>query len=344
MTDGKSSRVTRKPQQEVQTDRAQERSQYRARLARLFRVLVPVLLLLLALTLVDRHALITTLAELDGRALIPMAMCGLLVVQIQVMLSALRWRVTASALGFPLLMRDALREYYLASLLNQLLPGGVAGDALRVVRSRRWASLATAAHSVLIERLSGQFVLAIVALLGLLMWPRLMPSPAPLDVSLVVLSVVALGAAVALTWVALHRLSPRLTSVPVLHSLARFALDIGPGVRKVWLQNHAWWRQLSLSLVILASYIALFFVSAAALNAPLPLSAAVCILPLVLLAMSLPTAFGGLGVREVSTAVLWPLLGMTAEQGVLTSILYGLLALLGSTPALLWVVLSRQRR
>ncbi len=55
----------------------------------------------------------------------------------QVALSAWRWRLTAQRLGAPIGCGEALREYYVATFLNQILPGGVMGDAARAWRHAR---------------------------------------------------------------------------------------------------------------------------------------------------------------------------------------------------------------
>ena len=55
----------------------------------------------------------------------------------QVALSAWRWRLTAQRLGAPIRFGEARREYYVATFLNQILPGGVMGDAARAWRHAR---------------------------------------------------------------------------------------------------------------------------------------------------------------------------------------------------------------
>ena len=55
----------------------------------------------------------------------------------QVALSAWRWRLTAQRLGAPIRFGEALREYYVATFLNQILPGSVMGDAARAWRHAR---------------------------------------------------------------------------------------------------------------------------------------------------------------------------------------------------------------
>ena len=61
----------------------------------------------------------------------------------QVALSAWRWRITAGRLGAPLGSGEALCEYYVATFLNQILPGvaGCAENADSVFRLRLyWTS------------------------------------------------------------------------------------------------------------------------------------------------------------------------------------------------------------
>ena len=97
-------------------------------------------------------------------------------------LSAWRWRLTAQRLGAPIRFGEALREYYVATFLNQVLPGGVMGDAARAWRHARLsrteamdgAPVGLAAwHAVLIERASGQLALLGVVLATLLVSPEL---------------------------------------------------------------------------------------------------------------------------------------------------------------------------
>ena len=82
--------------------------------------------------LVDPRALI---ARLQSAEPLPV-LAALVLVQCQIVASAERWRLTATALGQPLSRGRAVTEYYVASLLNQLLPGGVSGDVVRVWRNR----------------------------------------------------------------------------------------------------------------------------------------------------------------------------------------------------------------
>jgi len=135
------------------------------------RIVVPLCLLGLVFWSLDFHALLETFAGMAARDLLLGTALGLLLVQLQIVLSAWRWHTTATSLGQALSLSDAVREYYLSTLVNQSLPGGVVGDAARVVRSRQQSGIAVAAQSVLIERMAGQVVLALLVVVGLIAWP-----------------------------------------------------------------------------------------------------------------------------------------------------------------------------
>lgn len=82
--------------------------------------------------------------------------------------SALRWRALAQWLGAALGLRDAGRWYFQAIGLNALLPGAVVGgDVWRAVMLRRAGQDAAAAGwSVLLDRISGLWMLCAMGALG----------------------------------------------------------------------------------------------------------------------------------------------------------------------------------
>lgn len=239
----------------------------------------------------------------------------------QIIASALRWRLTAGALGLPVTPRAAVGEYFLSVLGNTLLPGGVLGDVGRAARIRHRAGLEAAAHSVVIERLTGQVVLGLAAVAGLVAW--LWPAPAAWGV----LGGLALGALVAAA--ALRGVTGAQAGL-----MRRFLAAL----RRVWMDRHGWRAQAGLSLVILACNLAGFWAAAAAVGILLPPGAALVVLPLTLMAMLLPVSVNGWGLREATAAALWPLAGAGAASAVAASIIYGIAALLAALPGL-WPLL-----
>lgn len=308
--------------------------------ARMLRVVLALAILALTLWLAGGEAV---LARLHTLAMMPLIM-ALGLVQVQIVLSALRWRLTARALGQSLGRRRAVAEYYVASLLNQLLPGGVSGDVIRAWRNRGDVSDADAdadakakagawrrpVQAIMIERLAGQLALAAVALIGLLSWWGVAGRPiagagmllAAAGSGLVVLGLVGAGIA---------RWAPP--------GPARFAATFLPALRTAWCARGRWLAQLLLCLAIVGTYLGVFALASASVGAVLSWTAVLALVPLALLTMLLPVSIAGWGMREAAAAALWPLAGASTADGVAASVLYGLVSLIGALPGA-WLVVG----
>lgn len=256
---------------------------------------------------------------------------ALLVTALQVALSAWRWRFTVARLGVDLRWRTALAEYYLATFLNQVLPGGVVGDAARAWRHGRGLAVpATAWRAVIIERASGQLVMAgsaALSLVAVMGWPSVPPLAA------------VVGAVSALIAVLLVRRMGRGHGV-LGRGLRRFHGD----VQQSLLAPSALPVQLASSLAIVASYIGVFLLGARAIGMETAFSVLAPLVPLVLLAMLIPLSASGWGFREGAAAAVWPLAGLPAAEGVAASVAYGVLILLGSLPGAIVPLLRRRAR
>jgi len=254
-------------------------------------------------------------------------------------LSAWRWRYTARRLGVPLPFRRALAEYYVASFLNSTLPSGVAGDAARVWRHGRNQPGAGreryrgALHAVLLERAAGQFAIAIVLVAGLVLNSELLATlPGALWLLIpIVLIVVLLQCA--LVSLALGVWIRRPSAI-----LRQLASDL----RRAWTPGRVFLFQLLLSMAVAVSYLLIFYLAGRAAGHVLQPAIALLAIPVVLYAMILPVSVGGLGLRELTAAGLWPLLDMAAAQGVLTALLYGGVVLAGSMPALVFLFFGQR--
>ena len=245
-----------------------------------------------------------------------------LMLTFQTLLSALRWRLTASRLGIALPIEFAIREYYLSQVVNQSLPGGVLGDAGRAIRARGAAGLMASGQAVIFERVAGQLGLLsiLVAALAInavtpggLRWPV-----AVQNALWVALGIGLIGA------VALFLLN---RSVLLGRSLLQFhhAVLAGPVLAP----------QVVLSLGTACCNIAAFALCAAAIGAPLPPVAAAALVPMILFAMVLPLSISGWGLREGAAALLFPVAGLSASAGLAASVAFGLTFLAITLPGLL---------
>lgn len=267
---------------------------------------------------------------------------------LQVVVSAWRWRFTAARLGIALPYRTAVTEYYLATFLNQALPGGILGDVSRAWRhARRDAPASTDAgvgrlrsvHAVILERASGQAVMTAVAVVSvaLILSPRtsatraLLPSN-PLAGAPTAVTLATAGAGVLLGSLLLGLLVRRIMRLP---ALSPFLAD----ARKAFLGS-ALPVQATVSLLVVGSYVAVFVMAARAVGVTTPLGVLGPLVPPILVTMLIPVSVAGWGVREGAAAVLWSAVGLTAADGVAISVAYGLLVLVSSLPGAVVLLLT----
>ncbi|MEL6571183.1 MAG: lysylphosphatidylglycerol synthase transmembrane domain-containing protein [Pseudomonadota bacterium] len=276
---------------------------------RLLRLTASIAVLAVLFALMDTGAIFARLRGAD-LGWLGMALGGLTVLTF---LMAWRWQMTANALDIELRYPRAVREYYIAQLLNLVLPGGLVGDAARAARLKAPRGLRQAAQSVIIERFIGQTTLFVLMFFGFLIAMFLPGGP---DWPLWTWWFLAVGMVVAvLGW-----LYARQKGV-----IARFlatALDL-----------MARPRQVVLSLTIALLIIFNFYACARATGTVLPANTLFTLIPLILTAMLVPLSVGGWGWREGAAAALFPLAGEFPSAGVAASIAYGAMMLLAASPA-----------
>lgn len=306
--------------------------------ARFLRIVVATGMLVGVFLLLDRARVVTLLSAADPVLLL----LAILIVPIQVVLSALRWRSIAGRLGFDIAPLLAIREYYFGALLNQFLPGGVIGDVARgwrmVARRNReaWSDVAAEqiVAAVILDRAAGQATMTVVLVIGLLLWPTLPSISAPTQIW--VLLGILLLVLIMLTF--LVRFVARLLPERLQSLLSVLGDGIREGVRyPVFIAV-----QVCFNLAVIASYIAGFALAGAAIGAPLPPIALMTVVPVALFSMAVPVSIGGWGLREGAAALLWPLVGLSASEGFATAFAYGLVISLGAIPGI-YGALTRPR-
>jgi glycosyltransferase 2 family protein len=293
------------------------------RLGRVARVVAPPVFIALLLWRVDVRSIGAHLARLDLRFVGAFLAVSVLLYAV----CAWRWSFTASRLGVGLPLRRAVLDYYLSTLLNQVLPVGVAGDVVRAARHRRRAGAAWGppVRAVVLERLSGTLALALVVAASAVVWLA-RGERAFLAVVASVALIVGLTA-----WVLSGRVRP-----PSI--LARLVAD----ARAALVETGALGIQLAASLASVALLLVMFACAAAAVGVSLDAAATFRLVPLVLATTTIPWAFAGWGPRELSAAALFGLDGLEPAAGAAASVAFGLLSLVAATPGL-FVLLLPQR-
>ena len=221
----------------------------------LLRTGVSLTLLALLAWWLDAGALLDRLSGFDPR----WALVAIAISFAQFALLAFRWRFTAGRLGLDLPFGTALREYYLATFLNQVLPGGIMGDVSRAWRHGRAAPerrIGPAARAVILERASGQVVMGGVAALSFVILP-LTFGAVPATLTLAVCGVGGAGLAALLAFGRRPRAGLLATFRREVHTalLARDALPV----------------QLLSSTLVVGTYLATYVVAARAVGVSTPL-------------------------------------------------------------------------
>jgi glycosyltransferase 2 family protein len=238
--------------------------------------------------------------------------------------SAARWAAIARGLGLNAPLGAAIRMYFRGMTMNVLFPGAtVSGDLLRgyQLAQQQQNPLLRSGLSVLLDRLSGLWILCAASLVALLaaLAIGLVPAEKP-----VWAYCAGLVVALALPWVPLP--------VQRAENARRQALQSGgPILRSVWLSV----------MVQLFSAAALWLCGYAAgvpLGYPVMLAAAA---PIFIMG-AMPLGWGGFGARELSAVVVLGVLDVMADQATATALLYGISAVLqGVLAAPLFLIRGR---
>ena len=251
------------------------------------------------------------------------------------LVSAWRWRLTARRLGLELGWKQALEGYYLASFLNQVLPGGVAGDAARAwTHGRSIRQAGPAFRAVIIERGSGQIIVVMATLAILVSSPQWRAVIAGALADHRDLLVAAAGIVLAALVIAIALLRAFRPGTPAV--LEVFFSDLG----RALLDRRVLPWQLFGSAVIVACLAGMFIGAGKAVAPDLDSWLLLVLMPPVLLAMLIPFTVAGWGAREATAGLTWMAMGLPAVQGVAVSVTYGALILAASLPGALIIALA----
>jgi len=252
--------------------------------------------------------------------------------------TAMRWTLVMRALQRDLPLSCTWPSVLHASFFNQALPSTMGGDVLRMADGHA-AGLPVhdAVGGVVIDRLS--------AFISLMILVALM---APVTLSLVgiglqwgVMTLAAATLTAALCLAALGRVSRTPPRTGWLHAFAY----VSRGLYQIF-SDLRWGSAVSLvGLAIHVLRVIAIWILADGLRIEVGFLHVLAITPLALLAAMVPVSIGGWGVREATFLYGLGLVGVSAQDAVLTSVTFGLVSILTSLPGgLLWLLDSRSRR
>ena len=249
---------------------------------------------------------------------------------------AWRWSKISASLSAPMSIWTASRIYAEAITINNVLPGAIlGGDAWRALQlKRRGATLSDATLSVLIDRLSGLWV---VGLFGGLGWGLLGREAhlTPWAAWLYGLVLVAVIVGMPLTLL----IGPRLLDQTWLPTFLKLGLAPLRFQQRILLQ--AWRQALWPSVPVQALAILTFGLCLRAASVHLDALTLMMSSGFVFMSLAIPISLAGWGLREAAAVVILAGAGIPAESAAVGAALYGLAATAQALLALPLFLLSR---
>lgn len=246
---------------------------------------------------------------------------------------AWRWSVVVRGMGVGLPMRVAVASYYRSQFLNSTLPGGVLGDVHRAVRHGRDAGdLPRGARAVVWDRVSGQAVQILLAVVVLLALPSPVRSSIPVVGALVAVGLVALVLGI--------RAIARGGTTRWSGAVHTIVSDLRTGV----FARRSWPVIVVASALAVVGHVLTFLVAARTVGSTTSTLELVPLALLVLVAMGIPANVAGWGPREGVAAWVFGAAGLGAAQGVATAVVYGVMVFVASLPGAVVLLLGARRR
>jgi len=255
---------------------------------------------------------------------------------ISAFLAAYRWYLIMRRLNFSEGAVFYLKSYLKGSFFNQALPGGIGGDAYRVLECASLGSGKKAAfYGVLLDRIFGLVGLLLLNLLANIAYPNLLPTPI-----FIILNAIALGG---ITAVIIFALLGKIDGL-AKPKFTRHLHEISADMRRVYHDPKAIGLHSVISILIhLVSMLAIYFIGiGVGLNYSL-LTFLVLVPPVILLTIA-PISLAGWGVREGGMIGLFLLIGADKNLVLSMSVLYGIVLLAASLPGLYLFLMSKQKK
>ncbi|MDQ2670957.1 MAG: flippase-like domain-containing protein [Gemmatimonadota bacterium] len=239
-----------------------------------------------------------------------------------IVVSAVKWRSLAAALG----MREPagrMTVLYLVGLFfNNILPTSVGGDVVRAWElGRRHERLADATASVFMERFTGFTVLLAWTLVAAAVWPAFVADP-----RILIGGAVAIGAYLALTWAVFHRpaleaLRARL-KLPMIAGLLRRAASLQDAIHRYRGRPRAIWEGFGWSAVFYLLTVGTTLAGCLTVGARPAVGDLFVAVPVMLVLFSVPISIGGIGLQEWAFFTVLTRIGVPAPAALSLGLIF----------------------
>ncbi|MGB0383686.1 MAG: lysylphosphatidylglycerol synthase transmembrane domain-containing protein [Ardenticatenaceae bacterium] len=265
-----------------------------------------------------------------------------MLVNLSLVVRAYRWFLLLRGVNRSVSFGRLVELYFVGNFFNAFLPSGFGGDVVRVVEVAQEVPANVATGTVLVDRLSGLFMLFVMALLAIPFRPESFPTTLTWLISLTCIAGLV-GLAVFFDGRLIQRFGKWLP-----HKLS----PVGDGpIAQVMLAvqqcgRQAIWGALAVSTLFNLMLVAWWTTASYALTYQVDYSYNLLVVPILSIALLIPSV-GGLGVRETLAPMLFVSAGLTAESAVALSLLVFIILRLSSlvgAPIYLWSALRGRKQ
>jgi glycosyltransferase 2 family protein len=261
------------------------------------------------------------------------------VLALQAVIAALRWRFILARCGVPIATLQAVRYTFISLFFSQVLPSTIGGDAARVwLVARDGAGWSMAIYAVVIDRIAGVLILALIVIVGLPESFVVFRDP------LARLGLLTLGLASALAPVLFIAIGARQWKVLHRTSILRHVNTAANLAYRLFASPRSAFWVVTLSFLVQCLTIISAWLAAKSLAAPFDLVHAILFIPPVLLIMTAPVSIAGWGVRESAMVMAFAYSGLPQADGLLVSALFGFATFaVGILGGLVWMLGGRRQ-
>jgi uncharacterized protein (TIRG00374 family) len=295
------------------------------------KILITLAILFVIARNIDLAAVLNVVRGMQTKYLL----LALLMQLLSAAIASYRWYLIMQRLSFKQGPMFFLQSYLKGSFFNQALPGGIGGDAYRVLEcSKLQNSRKPAFYGVLLDRILGLIGILLLNLIANIAYPDLLPAAI-----FHLLNVIALGGITAVIVFAMLGKIDRFAT----YKFTRHLHEISADLRRVYHDPKAIALHSVISVLIhFVSMLAVYFLGiGVGLNYGL-LTFLVLVPPVMLLTIA-PISLAGWGVREGGMIGLFMLVGADKTLVLSMSVLYGLILIAASLPGLYLFLMSRHK-
>lgn len=295
-------------------------------IANIIKSLVTIAIFFFLLQHVDLERVVNVLKKAD----VGMMVAAFALQMTSTVMAAYRWYLIMRLLVFRESFGFYLRSYFKGSFFNQVLPGSIGGDAVRIIELARMGyAKRDAFYGIFVDRVVGLVGLLVLNLFANNLYYGSFPTWLYQLINLIALGGIA-GFAVILN---LHHLRflQKYRFVDLVYRLGKRMQSLY-GDKKILMKH------IAVSVVVHLLSVLSVFALALSVGVTLPLHIFLIAVPPVFLLTIVPVSLAGWGVREGAMVGILMLVGVEKEKILAISILYGVILILSSLPgAYFWI-------